>query len=1690
MNNKVLWFNKLALAACVSLAFGCDKSADPIETTPANMAKSSSAETAKTNKPATPLTQAEKEQLIRQYQQVELTIVDASEQQLDGTSTFVITFSAPLEPDQDFSQFVTLVDKEKGLIDGGWILSKNLMELRLPYLEPNRDVILTVKPNLASLSGHKLNVSSSVLTCPIEKPQCTNGDNSGQTYQIELKTQNILPMISFSSRGSLLPSNMIEGLPVQTLNVNQVDVNFYRVKPAFLVNFVSQWNGSSGLPYWRAKEILDNVDLVYSGRFELNPKRNQRESQILPIDAINELQEKGVYFAVMNQAGSYDYTNPATLFTISNMGLSAHRYQHKMAVFVQSLTGGSVLENVTLTLLDKDGKTLETQKTNEQGMAMFEQIKDASLVLADRNGETSLLVLNRSALDLTEFNLSGETYYDKQFFAFGPRDLYRPGETVQVNALLRDADGYPLPVQPIKVDVLKPDNQILRSFVWQSDNAGFYQKKVTLPQDSVTGKWALRFHLGDDNDRYYRFSVEDFLPERMAMEIKTPSTTPIQIPEEIHFDIKGWYLYGAPASNNALQGQLYVRAHRELAALPGFEIGNIADENLSRRLMSFETELDKSGLGQVTVPKSELEEITSPFDVILQASLLDAGGRPINRQVTQTVWSVDALPAIRPIMDKKDVYDYERNKTFKRATVDENSTASFDIAYINPNGEKLAIPALDVKLIKERQDYYWTWSDDSGWTSQYNSKDIVMARTSVSVSKDQTTKVEFPVEWGAYRLEVSEPNQTNVTSSRFWAGYSWQDNTQGSGAVRPDQVKLKLDKPAYRRGDTALVTVEAPTMGAGYLMVESNDGPLWSKEISVPVGGAQFEVPISSDWKRHDLYLNAIIVRPGDKTRQATAKRAVGLLHLPIQEAQRQLNFTLDAPERIRPNNTVAVKIKSQLSQNQNPEKVTVLLSAVDSGVLSITDFETPDPYRALLGRKRYAVDQLDVYGQIIEGSGKLGKLKFGGDSDDADISRGGKKAPAIVQIVAQQLQPVTLDKNGEGVINIAIPDFNGELRLMAQAWTESDFGKAEQKITVAAPLIAELSTPRFLSSGDSTTLTLDLRNLTGENQQITVKSVASGLLRLQDQDKVTQTVELKANGRQFITFPVTALAGFGQGELAVTVSGLVLPEQSNAEMTRRWAISVRPPYPATTRNYPITLDQNASWVLSEPALAGLVPETLEAKMILSARPPLNIGQYVKELYAYPYGCAEQTTSGLYPSLYTNQEQLALLGIKTLTDQSRREKIALGIERLLGMQLNEGGFGLWSNTSSESYWLTAYVTDFLLRARTQGYSVNENALNKALTRLQRYIQDPSTVRGYGDAKAQKQSQFAVRAYAAYVLAKQNKVSLSALRQLEQMQQDAISGLSLVQLGRALQIAGDAEKGAALIQKGVNLPRQNDTYIDDYGSQVRDEALILAILEEDNVLANSWDDQLLALSKDLNSTRYLSTQERNAIFMAGRHLWMSPEKPWSLSLNGQVVQSDKPKTVALDSQSLAKGLTLNNQQETKVYGRIDLTGYPINAPTPENHTLSISREFFDMQGNRSNLAHLKSGDLVFVSLHLTSTEFVPDALVVDLLPAGLELENQNLAKTSVNLENSAQALEPLIREMQNTAIKHQEYRDDRYIAAIEVPKTYSYNRGTQLVYLARAVTPGEYLVPPPYVESMYRPEWFAIGNTPKKLVIKP
>lgn len=1618
----------LFLACALALLSACDSSSSGTSETP----------TAK----AQPV--ADVKVLAERYAGRELSVVDVSEVQLDGASALSVSFSVPLDPQQNVTDKLHLVDAKTGKVDGAWELSDNLMELRLRHLEPQRTLILTVDPGVRAVNGATLT----------------------SEHTTRLETRDLQPTVGFASRGSVLPTRLAEGLPVIALNVDKVDVDFFRVKPESLPAFLTQWGRNSSLQSYEAKDLLSMADLVYGGRFDLNPARNTRETVILPTSGIKALQQPGVYLAVMKPSGSYNYSTPATLFTLSDIGLSVHRYQKRLDVFSQALEGGKALADVELELLDGKGKRLAQGKTDKAGHAELALAPKAEVLLARQGDQTSLLRLNTAALDLAEFDIGGPTAHPLQFLVFGPRDLYRPGETVLLNALLRDRDGKPVTPQPVSVEVRRPDEQVSRKFVWSPDASGFYQYSLQLAGEAPTGRWQLVFNLGDGKPQLYEFLVEDFLPERMALELKA-SDTPLSPDQTADIEVTGRYLYGAPAAGNRLSGQVYVRPLREaVSSLPGYQFGSVTESELTQDLELDESVLDAEGK-QTLHLQSQWSQAKSPLQLIVQASLQESGGRPITRRLVQPVWPAERLPGVRGL--------------FEGTETDGDGPVEFELLVADKDGQKLAAENLKVRLVRERRDYYWNYSESDGWSYHYNEKFLNLNEETVNLKGGETAKVSFPVEWGPYRVEVEDPSTGLISSLRFWAGYRAQDNAEG-GAVRPDQVKLALDKAAYVEGETARVTVTPPAPGKGYLLVEGSDGPLWWEEIEVPAEGKTFDVQLDPSWARHDLYISALVIRPGERKTNITPKRAVGVLHLPLDRSQRKLALTLDAPEKMRPKQPLMVKFQVKNADGTVPATAHVLLAAVDAGVLNITDYPTPDPYASLFGRKAYGADQLDIYGQLIEaGQGRLASLAFGGD---AALAKGGKRPVTSVNIVALQSAPVTLNEQGEGEVSVNIPDFNGELRLMAQAWTDDRYGMAQAKTVVAAPLVAELAAPRFLAGGDETTLALDLSNLTDTPQALAVQLNTEGQLSLLG--NAQQSVTLSPGQRSTLQIPVKARGGYGSGVVKVTVNGLKVPGETLAPFSREWTLGVRPAYPAMLKHYRTVL-KDQPWTLPEGELQAFEPEGREAVLSLSSRPPLNLGEQIRALKAYPYGCSEQTTSGLYPALYADAALLKRLGLEGEPDAERTRKIELGIERLLGMQRYNGSFGLWGADGQEEYWLTAYITDFLLRARDQGYAVPRQALQQASQRLMRYVQERNLIEAdYSDNL--DHTRFAVQAYAALVLARSQQAPLGALRSIFERRSDALSGLPLVQLSIALQKMGDLPRADQALAAGLAVTRKGDQWLGDYGSPLRDQALILALLEENDLMTAQREQRLFDLSDQLAASPWLSTQERNSLFLAGRDVLAKPQADWSAQLTsgGQTRDlNNRQSGMKLDGPLLNTPFSVRNEGHDTVYQQLTISGYPQQAPVAGGENMSIRRDYLRMSGEPLDLTSLKSGDLVLVHLAVTAKQPVPDALVVDLLPAGLELENQNLGQSAASLENASTEVKQWREAMQNANVAHQEYRDDRYVAALKLEGS-----GTaHLLYLARAVTPGTYRVPPPQVESMYRPNWQAVGETPGTMVIK-
>ncbi|WP_111979341.1 alpha-2-macroglobulin family protein [Algibacillus agarilyticus] len=1604
------------------------------------------------NEPSEP--QFNREQVLADYAQTPLTILDVSERNKDGRNSIAITLSVPLDPALNHQKYFNVSAAKQGAVEGAWVLSNSGKTIWFPYVEPNSAYDITVYQGLTAANGKRLN----------------------KTQHNNVKTSELQPSVNFDTTGAFLTQGLGNGLPVVTVNVAEVDINFYKIETSKQQSFLQQI--SNRRRYWAIDRITQFGDLVYTGRYALDAPKNTRVKRSIDIEGISQLKKSGIYLAVMTEAGTYK-KHQMMWFSVTDIGLHARFYDNQLDVYASSLKTGKALENVNISFVNKKGEILQQSLTSPDGQASFAKgLSRGQLIIAQHDQDLSVIEMHKPALDLSEFDLGLRPSKPQELFIYAPRDLYRPGEVIDFNALLRDADGQLTATRTLNVTIKSPNGTQVKTFKWQGNEQNYYHYLWQIPSSAAVGNWQLQVNNISSKSSVYHFKVEEFLPERVKLtfdpnnQLNRP-----QVNKYGTFDIKilGEYLYGAPASGNRVSTQVNTTLWRNpVESLPMFEFGDIRQTEYTKRFNIDDISLDENGYGKLSY-EGDWGQLVSPLKVMFISSLYETGGRPVSRTFSGLVWPSKTLLGIR--------------SSFGDKNPEANSKVSFDIVRSSIDGVKHVARNVDVKLIREDRRYFWVYSEARGWHYEWNDNEFVELTASIDINQGEHSTVEFPVAWGNYRLEVRDPTNQLFTSTRFYAGRNWYENWKksqsGSGAARPDKITLALDKGAYRANETVNVNVVPPQAGEAIIMVEG-DKPLWLKRQYIPAEGAIIAIPVSSDWTQHNLYISAVVLQPAERLKSLTPKRSFGLIHLPLERNHRKLNIAFDVVEKALPNKTLPVKI-SVTSNNENPhsqqdtqgelikpQQVFVTLSAVDVGVLSISNFDTPDPFDAFFGQRRYSVDSRDVYNKVIEISqADNARLRFGGDRD---LTRGGQAPQSDVQIVSLFSGLVTLNELGEATIPLAIPDFNGQLRLMALAFSDKEFGHAEQEVTIADKIVTQIAMPRFLAMGDHTTVALDVSNLSDFTQVLDVSLIATGPVKAQNKP---QQITLKKGEKTTLRYAIEATGFSGNALFTLNIKGDNLED----DIARDWSLGLRPPYPALLTQTQKILNTGETLALDKTLIDSLHQETVQAAISVSSKANIDLQSQLNQLLRYPYGCLEQTSSRVYPLIYATSDKQRLMGLNSVNESMRIDMINKGVERLATLQLNNGGYGLWSNKSSEEHWLTAYVADFLVNARNMGVNVPDDMYAKTLKRLRRYVNRSNKMFNERWSQDANHYNFAYKAYSAYVLANLNQVPLGTLRSLARHHSSqARTGLSQLHLAIALLKMGDSKLGNKILLDALsNLPQKRKEYWGDYGSHIRDLAMMIHLMLKHELAENKAIELSYTLADIINQRQYLSTQERNALFLAGLSLKSVEGHVWSANLLIGAAKTQINQTIAyqhtLNAEAINQTVELTSTHDQPLLASMRVSGYRKTPPQASANGLSIQRNWLTLKGEEAELSQVQVGDLFIVHLYITAEQRTPDALVIDMLPAGFELENQNLAH-AIKLDDIKIEGKNIDQWQQYNPPKHQEYRDDRYVAAVEVRK----HNAVNLFYMVRAVTPGVYKVPSPLIEDMYRPEIRGIGDT--------
>jgi len=638
---------------------------------------------------------------------------------------------------------------------------------------------------------------------------------------------------------------------------------------------------------------------------------------------------------------------------VSDLGLAAYSGGDGIHAFINSLATTAPVDGVELRLIARNNEVLAVKKSGADGTVNFEPglargeggLSPAMLIAEAPGGDYAFLSLKQSPFDLTDRGVAGRDIPDGlDAFVFPERGVYRTGEMVHITALLRDAEGNAPPDTPLTLVIERPDGVEYRRSVVPDQGFGGRSLDVEIISSAMTGTWRIAAYtdpkrpaVGDAS-----FLVEDYVPDRLEFDLTTTATSiSPATPAEVSVD--GHFLYGAPASGLDLDGEINVTKTGSRPGYDGYVFG-LEDDSDAEQDDSSESlpladlpQTDAQGKATFTVALDKVPHSSKPQQADIVVRMAEPGGRAIERRLSLPVTPTDPMIGVKAL--------------FAGSALGDNDIAKFDVVTVAPDGKTMG-KKLHWQLLRVDSKYQW-YRQDNYW--QYEPVKVTrrIADGDLDVAPDKPGQISAPVTWGRYRLEVSTDDpQGPETVYGFDSG--WYAD---ASADTPDLLEIALDKKEYKPGDTMTVAVTARSAGKVTLAVIS-DKLVASSTTDVHAGLAKLPLKVGEDWGT-GAYVVATLRRPLEQEAKRMPGRAIGVQWFSIDRAAHTLGIAMDLPDLIRPETKLAVPIK--VAGLTPGEEARIVVSAVDVGILNLTNYKPPAPEDYYLGQRKLSTEIRDL---------------------------------------------------------------------------------------------------------------------------------------------------------------------------------------------------------------------------------------------------------------------------------------------------------------------------------------------------------------------------------------------------------------------------------------------------------------------------------------------------------------------------------------------------------------------------------------------------------------------------------------------------------------------------------------------------------------------------------------------------------
>ncbi|MGD0338839.1 MAG: alpha-2-macroglobulin [Bacteroidota bacterium] len=1496
------------------------------------------------------------------------------------------------------------------------------------------------------------------------------GGKTQNDYEADILIGDIKPSFRFTSAsGVYMLLGGQKSLEVKTMNIPKLIV---RVSQIFQNNLVFFLDGgrSYGYDYDYYNEEDEGTSIRkyrYSvgnyGRrlgdttLTIKNLKNQEVTSTFNLDRFLQNGYKG-YYLVEIADSSQPWKTTAKLISISDIGLIVKGSSDEVLVFATSLETNNPSSGVLVSLISTNNQVISSQKTNSDGLAKFSPMETLAknfalkLITAELDNDFNFINLQDYRVETSRFEVDGKREAESEYdaYLYGDRNLYRPGEKVFVSGIIRNLTQELPARMPVHVKIFNPQGTVVKEIQCTLNDEGSFETNYQTLMTAETGDY--RFEVYTGNGSFlgsYSVSVEDFVPDRLKVNLKASSETS-RPGNKIIYDLLALNFFGPPAAgrNWEFEGTFDNIPYRS-KNFPAYRFADDAATNYTAKPEVYNGTTDNEGKALIEFPLPKDLTSTGVLRVRGRVAVFDESGRPVYQIANTTVYPKDYYIGV---VNEGDYY------------VSPNTAQKMDLIAVDQDDKP--IKGFKAKIDLLRYEWHSVLRQHQGTnTLRYVSeKREIVAKSEIVTLSDTPLEYTYSVpRSGEYVIRVSKVNDTGYNEFSFYS-YSWAGTSDiTSYEINPEaRVEMVFDKSIYAPGEKAKVLFQTPFGGKMLVTVERNLVFTY-RYLDVVDNAASMEIPIEDEYLPN-VYVSVVLFRKV-KDQNIPLMAGHGFMPLMVEKKSNRLNVTINAPDKIRP------KTKQKVSVGLGGEKdVFVTLAAVDEGICQVKNYRTPAPYEHFYAKKALETETYDFFKDLLPEpvKGKDRSSSGGGEEE--------KVAQRVNPLGVQRFKPLALwsgilrtNGNGEADVILDIPEFSGELRLMALAYKGDRFGSAQKGMKIADPIVITPALPRFLSPNDSIIMPITAFNTTEKPVKLTFDIETSGGIV-----PVTRsaTLELKANQERYVNVTLKSTYQIGKGVVKVSTRAFGEKFESATELP------IRPISPFVAEGITGIIDGGGS--ANHEVEDVYLPYGRKSHITLSPFPVANFAKELKYLVGYPHGCIEQTTSKAFPQIYL-RDIAVLLDPSILKEGSPTYFVNEAITKITSMQMHDGTFSYWPGGDYTNQWTTVYATHFLLEAKKAGYAVSENTLKAALNAIAQIARSKATIDYYyyqNNKTVIKRIADKSALYALYVLAL-GGVPEKSLMDFYRTEKSLLTTDTRYLLAGAFALCGDRKTFNEVLPPEFLVEEAERTSGWNYDSPIRANALILNVLMDTDLNNENIPRYMEYLSKAYHGYYWCSTQDNAFTLLAfgkAARMATSTKLEGSISINGKNY-SYKGGNQKFDIEPYGKKVTLSMKGQGRVYYSLVTEGIRKDGRIKiEDKNLQIRREFFDRNGSPVDLSAVKHNTLIVVRLTLNSNvDYLENVAITDLLPAGFEIENPRLVEnTGYNFIKNA------------TTPQYLDIRDDR------INLYTSFKAGDRrhiFYYMVRAVTQGEFQYAPVVAEAMYNADYYSASGQTKLKIVK-